>query len=84
MGPLAADHPLISDADHHCPFCKSGFAAGEYVTLWATLPASEEDADKARRGAAYTSEAAVCHWDCVPEEFRDEETATGIRPAART
>jgi hypothetical protein len=70
MGPLTPDHPLVGDAQQACPFCKTGFAAGEYVTLWAIGPTDDDNRAKADRGAAYTAEAAVCHWDCVPDEFK--------------
>jgi hypothetical protein len=51
MGPLATDHPVVTNGTV-CPFCKSGFEAGHYVTLWSTVPADDDEAEKARLGAA--------------------------------
>lgn len=49
-----------------CPVCEEPFKAGDETTLVATTPASMEDAEKARQGKAYTSQAAVVHWICRP------------------
>ena len=65
MGPLAADHPLVRDAEQ-CPACKVHFEAGDHVTLISLGPgdAPEEQA-KARAGRAYNAVASCVHWACA-------------------
>lgn len=66
MGPLAEDHPLVTDKGV-CPVCNKIFQAGDMVTLIATVPASPEDALKAQQGRPHNCEAAVVHWGCRGE-----------------
>lgn len=61
--PLPEDHPSVGEV---CPVCEEPFKAGDETTLVATTPASMEDAEKARQGKAYNSQAAVVHWICRP------------------
>lgn len=69
---VASNHPITSDGTV-CPFCKGPFVGSQEVVLWRTLPAEGEEG-KARAGRPYNSEAAIVHWACVPEEFKDGET----------
>lgn len=64
FGPKKADHPSVGSI---CSLCGKPFKAGDYTTLIAVEAgfASEEDAQKAMEGRAYTSEAEEVHWNCV-------------------
>jgi hypothetical protein len=61
FGPKSADHPSIG---MKCPYCDLSFEVGDYTTLVATVPADEEEAQKAREERPYNSCAEEVHWTC--------------------
>lgn len=67
MGPLAADHPLVTEATP-CPGCKQPFKADEYVTLITVGPGDDAEARERRdAGRPYNAIALPVHWDCSTE-----------------
>lgn len=72
MGPLKADHPLVTGTGTYtdnCPGCQQRFKEGEYVTLVTVGPGDDVEAQQAARdGRAYTAVAMAAHWKCVTGE----------------
>lgn len=60
FGPKTADHPGVGET---CPICGHVFQEGDYTTLVARAPASEEEAEKRRAGRAYTARADEVCWE---------------------
>lgn len=65
MGPLKADHPLVTDHTA-CLACHEEFAEGDYVSLLPLGPGNDpENRRKAREGRPYTAAAIPLHWACM-------------------
>jgi len=64
MGPLAADHPLVT-GDTPCGRCLKGFNAGDYVKLDLLPPEDPEQQERAAAGRAYRTEGLPIHWTCA-------------------
>jgi hypothetical protein len=65
MGPLAADHWLVTDRKG-CSACGELFQAGEHCTLVALGPGSDPEARaRAAAGRAYNAVAVPVHWECA-------------------
>lgn len=67
FGPKMSGHWSIGKL---CSRCNKPFKEGDYTTLVPVEVgfASEEDAQKAMEGRAYTTEAEEVHYDCVKEQ----------------
>lgn len=66
MGPLAADHPLVTDGITLCQACSQPFKAGDYCTLIALGPGIDpEERAKAAAGRPYNAVALPVHWECA-------------------
>ena len=59
FGPKLEDHPGVGLA---CPICGHLFEAGDYTTLVAVAPASEDDSEKMQQGRAYNARAEEVCW----------------------
>jgi hypothetical protein len=65
IGPLAADHPVITGGTM-CAACSQPIVAGDYVTLISLGPGDNEDERiKAREGRPYNAVAITIHWLCA-------------------
>lgn len=62
FGPKPEGHPSIG---MDCPRCGEKFKVGDKTTLVGDEPADGEEAEKKKRGRAYTAVAAEIHWNCV-------------------
>ena len=67
FGPKNAAHPSIGRL---CPVCNIPFHEGDYTSLVATKPASEEDAEKQAQGRPYTAEAEEIHYSHIEDSER--------------
>jgi hypothetical protein len=69
MGPLAEDHPLVTDKET-CSACKKPFETGQFVTLTVLGPGDSPDAQRlAHDGHAYNAVAQPVHWACATGEI---------------
>jgi hypothetical protein len=76
MGPLAANHPLVSPGES-CAACRLSFQEGDYVTLVPLGPGDDpKERDRARYGRPYNAVAVAAHWACVTGEI-DEPITRG-------
>lgn len=61
--PKSEDH---FSHDKPCPACHQPFKAGDYTTLIALGPGSDEESqERAREGRAYNAVALEVHWTCA-------------------
>lgn len=66
FGPKQADHPSVGMT---CPACHTSFVEGDYTTLIALGPGSDEESqERARTGRPYNAVASEVHWTCATGE----------------
>ena len=65
---LTSTHWLF-DNETQCPVCRRVFKPGDEVAMWTT----------ARGEDVRTKQAAVVHWQCVPEDARVESGSAEVK-----
>jgi hypothetical protein len=64
---LPSTHWLF-DGKTQCPLCQRVFRVGDEVAMWIM----------ARPEQLKTKEAALVHWQCVPEDVRDDNSSVQL------